>query len=68
MKKVRDLDGSIVRGAFKTETGAIVIKDDAALKIYQTRKGAANNARSELDAVRAQVAELQKLINQMQKG
>jgi len=67
MKKVKDLDGTIMRGAYKTPTGSIVIKDDAALKIYQTKKNAATRTLTELDEVRAQLQQLQLIVNKIQK-
>lgn len=67
MKKVKDLDGSVLRGAFKTPTGSIVINDAAALKIYQTKKMAATRTLTELDEVREQLQQLQLLVSKIQK-
>jgi hypothetical protein len=67
MKKVKDLDGTVMRGAYKTDTGSIVIKDDAALRIYHTKKNAASRTLSELDEVKAQLQQLQLIVNKIQK-
>lgn len=67
MKKIKDLDGTVIRGAYKTESGSIVINDAAALKIYQTKKNAATKTLSDLEEVRAHLKYLQDTINKIQK-
>lgn len=68
MKKVKDLDGSTLQGAFKTDTGAIVFTDKRAFEGYTIKKDAALRATTEVDELKKQIAELSKIVQMLSKG
>lgn len=68
MRKVKDIDGTTVRGAFKQENGAIVFNDPVSLRQYQMRKDAATRQLSEVEELRKMVRELAATVQVLQKG
>lgn len=67
MKRVKDANGSIIRGALKTNTGAIIFNDPAAQKVYETKKNAATKTLTEIEELREQIKFLQSLLIESKK-
>lgn len=68
MKKVIDIDGQIVRGAVKTETGSINFDDKNKFKAYLAQKENALNRKTEVDELRQQINVLMELLKQKDKN
>jgi hypothetical protein len=67
MKKVKDVDGSEMRGLYKTASGAIIVDDPHKFKIYQKRKEIALRENQEIEYLKSQIKELHFMLEQLRK-
>lgn len=62
MKRVKDIQGHIIKGVFKDDRGALIVNDPKALHAYQAQQDAINNVNHKVNQLIELVSQLQKAV------